>query len=208
MLKTINKFSLTEADTVWQLIHCLEKIQLPRHRASLFCQILEEDHHAEEFKRVYEELAGAPMPGMSSPREYLYAEQDDLWKLYAYCYVGEEEAADKFRGILAKLESGPLKTAIQSILEDEEGHVGKAEKLMVEEGASIQALKSEIRKITIRRRWEDWLRLGKQVIEIPSRLIITACYFSLTPFFVMAAKKRLTQRTFSNLDNNFTSPKQ
>ena len=71
-LKSIHLFSETEADTVWQLVHGIEKVDDPTHRAQVFRQIIEEDFHAEEFKgiceRAPESLARriAAIPGVAA----------------------------------------------------------------------------------------------------------------------------------------------
>lgn len=201
--RSIARFSETEADTVWQLIHGIEKVHSGKQRAEVFYQILEEDFHAEEFQRVYRGNTGKPLERVEGERRFLYRKEDPVWKLFAYCFVGEKDATERFSAIERMLPPSALKEVLRSIIRDETGHVVKAEALMKELGASKTQIQLEKFKIRFQRLYESWIRIGKRIGFIPSEIILSTVYFFFGFLLKKSAKQRMGQRLFHNCEDSY-----
>ncbi len=174
----IQVFEATEDDSAWQLVHAASQIEDPKIKAELFFQSLEEAHHSEVFRGLYEENAGKKLKKISVERKPIF-QKEAPWKLFAYCSVGEAAAASRFRHIADHLEPGNLQKSLSKILAEEEGHIELAQDLASLTGRDAQEVKKEVRKIRLQRAWEAWLRAGRKITLAFSRLLLSGTYFAI-----------------------------
>ena len=197
LLSAVRKFFATEADTAWQLLYVSHRISDAQKRAELFYQIKKETEHADLFQKLYSDMAHVKMPNLQIEKKPLYPSSQDPWKLFAYCWIGEAEAVRRFQNISAALKQSPLRSTLRHILDEEAGHVDQADSLIhktVNEGQSQKAVRNELTMIFLKRRLEDWLRLGRQLTALASHLILKLVYFSAAGPFTLIARRRLQGR--------------
>jgi hypothetical protein len=181
--EVIRKFSTTEADSAWQLVYGINRLSHPLQRASLFHQVLEEMEHAERFESLYREITGRRMPAIIQERLPIYRAREELWKLFPYCQLGEASAARQFGDLARTLPGGsPLRTTLEEIVEEESGHVEKAEELTALTGRSVAEVRAELRRIKLRRARESWLRLGRRMVDAAATAILSLAYHALGPW--------------------------
>jgi len=176
-LDSLRLFSATEADSAWQLLYAADRVDDPEQRADLLGQVLEETHHAELFKRLYNENSDRQLVPARYEREALYWDKAEMWKFFIYCYVGEEAAATRFTHIKNASTDARLNAVLASILADEVGHVHGAEEAISDLPISKEQFKSETRKIRLKRLWEAWLRTGRNLSDLASSAILSALYY-------------------------------
>jgi hypothetical protein len=176
--KRIQSFEATEDDSAWQLLHAASRLKDPRIKAQLFLQAMEEAHHAEIFRALYKQTSGTQLTKVSVERKPIYYGQE-AWKLFAFFAVGEKSAARRFRSIADQLEDGPFRTSLTKILEEEEGHVEMANELTSVTGQSAKAIRQELMLVKLRRAGEAWLRLGRHLTSIISRVLLNIAYYTI-----------------------------
>lgn len=185
-IKTISLFSETESDTVWQLVHGFYMLERDEHKIEFFKQILEEDNHAKQFQSLiknHEYKFKVP----PEEKKFLYKrKKDPIWKLLAYCYIGEKEAAEKFQHIYELTNNTDLKNTLRSIIHDETGHVGHANRILIDLGAKPIEIQTEFLKIKIKRKYESIVRNAKMILEVFVDLFLAVIYFI---FGIFATRK-------------------
>lgn len=174
----IRAFEATEDDSSWQLLYACRRIADGKTKADLLMQAMEEAHHAEVFRGLYEESCGSALKKLPVQRKPLF-QDGQAWKLFAYCAVGEAAAARRFRHIAEGLEPGKFKNSLEKILKEEEGHVELAADLSSLTGKSGAELKREIFRIKAIRAGETWLRIGRSITSQASKLLLTLTYFGI-----------------------------
>lgn len=174
----IRAFEATEDDSSWQLLFACERMDDPQVKARLFLQSMEEAHHAEVFRGLYQQASGRKLRKLNVPRKPIFR-AGEAWRMFAYCAVGEAAAARRFRGIADALPEGEFQTALRKILEEEEGHIGLAEDLVGLTGKCATEVKREIARIKTVRAWEAWLRVGRGVTNLASRVLLNVAYFTM-----------------------------
>lgn len=192
--RTVELFAATEADTVWQLVYGIDKIHDPNFRAQVFTQIVEEDFHAETFYKISRARPEAIYRVPPQEKEFLYSDDDPVWKLLAYCYVGEEEAARQFESIARVTPVPELKKALDKIVEDEAGHVVKAYRLLKGLGATDGQIRWELIKIRFKRRIQTMQRSLKKLFEYLIDGMLSVIYFFFGPLLSLYARKKMEGR--------------
>lgn len=201
LAEAIRGFQATEADGVWHLHRGLARLKDPRHRAILFTHSLEEESHAEEFSKAYVHYADHVLQPPNYERQDLYPAHEAPWKVFAYVHVGEEDATERFRLIQQELPQGVLKQSLMKVVDDEEGHVDLTHQMLVQMGATDREIRREVMRVRMARLWENWLRVGKRVVDNVASLLLSAVYFLAGPLLAGIARKKLANR-FVEYDNN------
>jgi hypothetical protein len=200
--EAIRGFQATEVDGVWHLHRGLARLTEPKQRAILFAHSLEEESHAEEFASSYAHYGERPLVPAAYERMDLYPEDAPAWKTFAYVHVGEHDATERFRLIRDALdEKAPLRDSLARIVQDEEGHVDLTHQMLVSMGATEKQIRKEVRRVRLSRLWQNWLRVGKRMVDSVATILLTLTYFVLGPFIAWVAKKKLANR-FVEYDNN------
>jgi len=201
MAEAIRGFQATEADGVWHLHRALGRLDDPRQRAILFTHSLEEESHAEEFTLAYAHYGQRPLAPANFERHELYEADQPTWKTFAYVNVGEDDATQRFRLLRDTVDDGLLKESLARVVADEEGHVGLTHALLVRMGATDTEIRSELRRVRLRRLWEAWLRSGRRVIDQLATVVLSVGYFIIGAALHRTARARLSRR-FVDYDNN------
>lgn len=199
--EAIRGFQATEADGVWHLHRGMRRVEDPKKRAILFAHSLEEESHAEEFAHTYREYGEQIFVPAAYERKDLYQAHEPPWKIFAYVHVGEQDATARFRYIHGILGKGALKHALGKIVTDEEGHVDLTHRMLISMGASESDIKSEVFRVRLRRAWEQWLRMGKRVIDNIATLLLSVVYFLMGPLLFAFARRKLAN-PLVEFDNN------
>lgn len=191
-LESIRLFASTEADSAWQLYYALSKLSNLEQQAELFAQALEETHHAEKFSALYKQMTPTAPVALKYEKKLLYEKSEDMWKLFVYCLIGEADAAHRFKYIAQFIKPGPIRTTLEEIVEDECGHIEKADALIESQTQlSQKEIKKELRQIRWRRFYESWLRSGRQVTDFFASLLLSSVYFAIGPFTTLPSRRRL-----------------
>ena len=191
----LESFGDTEADTVWQLYYGIEHLEDSQTQVEVFYQIMEEVSHAEQFYQLLKNQGYARNTHKSIERLPLYSAPEDLWKLLAYCYVGEAEAAQRFSSLSQSLPRGAEKEVLDKIILDETGHISKALKLLKQCGVSEEEATQEIASVFWRRRREQFVRITKKIGYVVLEFVLLLLYFSIGIFATWSCKRRLKRRT-------------
>jgi len=201
MLEAIRGFQATEADGVWHLHRSYQGLTDPRHRSIVFTHSLEEESHADEFARVYKQSSEYGLSPVRYERRTLYERDAPAWKSFAYVHVGEVDATDRFKAIRANLNEGPLRAALETIIDDEEGHIDLTHDILLEMGAKPREIRRELRRVRLARAWENWLRVGTRMADWVITLQLGLIYYLVGPFVFLLARKKLRSVTVE-YDNN------
>ena len=201
MLLSVNSFQATEADGVWHLLRGIDAAEDPKVRATLFEHLIEEESHADEFVRVYRSEGDRAFVPTPFERKDLYPASEPTWKLIAYVHVGEVDATERFSLLRDALPPGELKSALGTIVRDEEGHIDLTHEVLLGLGATEDEIRRVYRSVRMRRAWEHWLRTGKRVVNWVAVALLSMVYFALAPFFFLTARRKLRER-FVEYDNN------
>jgi rubrerythrin len=188
-IEMIKHYESTEDDSAWQLLLGMKNISNPSQKAELFAQAMEEAHHAELFRKLYQYETGLSIHKIFYPKKALYNDPSNMWRLFIYCLVGEEAAAQRFDYISEYLEEGLMKKTLSSIVQDEIGHIHKAKELIKVEGQSKQVIHKEINSIKLARFKESWLRSGRQITTLVTDFLLTAIYIIFVPIFSLTNRK-------------------
>lgn len=200
--QAIQSFQATEADGVWHLFRGLDKETDPKLKASLFSHLIEEQSHADLFAKTYKEETGRAFQYKNVERFDIYPHLEPSWKNLVYVHVGEIEAVSRFGKIINNLTPSPLRTSLESILKDEEGHVDLTMDGVLELGIEERQFKAELNKIQRKRFKEAWMRTGGRGVDNFSNLLLSTLYFFLVgPFLFLFARKKIDSKTVV-YDNN------
>src|SRR5262249_32865993 len=149
----------------------------------------EEDFHADLFTRVAKGNTGFKVP--AAEKKFLYSENAPVWKLLAYCYLGEAEAVARFRSILRATKEPALRASLARVIGDESGHVGGAYEMLESMGASRTAIRLEILRIKLVRRYQAMQRMSKRVLEFLVDLTLSAVYYFCGVFIFKSARRKM-----------------
>jgi len=197
----IRGFQATEADGVWHLYRGLPRITDARQRAIVFGHCLEEESHADAFTRTYKQYEGRPFSPLLYERETLYADDQPIWKTFAFVHVGEVDATQRFRFLADALPKGALRDCLRTIVRDEEGHVDLTSQMLLGMGATAGSIRREVVLVRVRRLWERWLRVGKRVVDTLADVLLSVVYFAFGLVLSSVARRRL-EASFVAHDNN------
>lgn len=199
--EVIRGFQATEADGVWHLYQGMRSISDPKEKAIVFGHCLEEEAHADAFVRAYRHYGGRVFSPTHYERKALYAPNEPIWKTFAFVHVGEVDATQRFKLLEQALPAGALKECLGTVVSDEEGHIDLTYDMLRRMGATDGAIRSEIRRVRLRRLWERWLRVGKRVVDNLANVLLSIVYYAFGVILAGAARRRLAQG-FVTYDNN------
>ena len=200
-LAAVKGFHATEADGVWHLRQYMKAVSDPEQRAHIFTHSLEEESHAAAFEKLYNAESSYRLNPSLYERQALYSPDEASWKPLAYVHVGEVDATERFRMLHRQLPPSPLRSSLETIIADEDGHVGSTEELVLASGASQVEATREYRAVRRRRAWEEWLRVGRHTVDRLVSLQLAAIYYLAGPLVTYSARKKLTSSAVS-YDNN------
>ncbi len=190
--EAIRRFEATEEDSSWHLLRGAMHTDNSVHRAELFEQALEEISHAEEFRSFFLAHTGERIRRLQEEKRVLF-QKNETWKLFAFCLIGENDAAVRFEKIAANQYSPGLDRLLKRILADEKGHQKKAELLLSGAGLAPDTVHRETRRIRLVRFRDAWLRSGRQIADLVSSVLLAFVYFVFSGPFALVARRRLTE---------------
>lgn len=200
-LAAVTAFQATEADGCWHLLRAFARSDDPKLQAIIFTHMLEEESHADAFVQVHQAMSPQAFVPQFYEREDLYPDDTPTWKRLAFVHVGEVDATQRFALLRDALPPGPLRGALHTIVQDEEGHIDLTHNWLLAAGATAPEIRSTYRQVRLQRLWEGWLRAGQRVVTHVAVLVLSAAYFVLGPFVAGSARRKLRQRVVE-FDNN------
>ncbi|MCO5143681.1 MAG: ferritin-like domain-containing protein [Oligoflexia bacterium] len=187
LAETLVKFEATEEDSSWHLLQGLKQEKDCQKKAKLFQQVLEEFRHAEEFQFLYKEIFAKKLKSLKEERQELFR-KTEVWKLYAFCRIGEESAAKRFAHIIEADCEPRMKRVLKRIVADEEGHIEEADVLL--DVLPIHEVTAELRRIRLKRFKESWMRMGRHLTGIIGKSLLLGFYFGIGWAFSKTANAR------------------
>ena len=175
--ETLQRFSVTEADSAWHFLHALSHMDQPAIRARLFNNALEEIHHAALFAEAARDQARTPIHLPIEERVAIYDPREGLQHFFAYVYVGEKDVYDQFDAYAAAIGAESVRRIFATLKQDEDGHMQFAEQRLAALGAQHGGLLRQVRSIRTRRLLESWVRAWRQVTDLATTLLFSALYF-------------------------------
>ncbi|MFP5264119.1 MAG: hypothetical protein ACLGJB_19730 [Blastocatellia bacterium] len=194
--RALQTFSATEADSAWQFLYVLDRVEDPKLRAELFHNAMEEVYHSSEFDKLSKLCSDHILTKPTPEREPIYDPQKPFASFLAYVYVGEKDVYDQFDAYSvaikkASITEGAQHTIFDEAKEDEDGHLELAREALMKEYKSSRDANREILRIRARRAYKTWLRFSKNLGEYSSAVLLSVLYFVSGPFFMMTCKKRM-----------------
>lgn len=184
------RFSVTEADSAWQIMHALDTVDNPVLRAKLFENILEEVHHSSEFEKVSSLFSDTLLLKSTLEREPLFNVKEGLESFLIYVHVGEKDVYEQFLVYEKCIGVKEVQNVIKNIIQDERGHVAFTNKILLNSLTSKKQIRRKIQKIRFKRTYESWLRLSKLLGEGTFEIVLSIIYY-LCFIFIFTCRKRL-----------------
>lgn len=192
MHTTIRQFSTIEADTSKQLYLVYQLcVSRPAQRMVL-SQILDEINHAHIFKKIsVNEYSN--FFEYSPEQKRLTSSLSDAVYLILYCHVGETEAAIRLRNISLCIRDKKVKSAIQQVLDDEEGHVTTTKKvlLLISPDYNLDLFERDCLRIFFQRRGNVLKRILQDILVAFVKLFLVIIYYSFGLFLFLLCRKRM-----------------
>jgi hypothetical protein len=181
MAAGLQRFAVTENDSVWQLLWAIRHVRAPEVRAKVFQHALEEAHHSAEFDRVSRSIhptciirpvtARKPILQIESP--------DPIMHFMAYAHVGEDDVFGQFDAYAAAVGLPEVQAVFNASKADERGHAGLTLQLCRRSAPSLSVAKMAILRVRIRRLYDAWLRFSKHLGEFTSGVLLSVLYLTL-----------------------------
>ncbi len=192
----LQRFSVTESDSAWQILYASEIVDDPELRAKLFHHALEEIYHATEFNRVSLAYSNVPMSSLLPERKPLCKLEngkEGLLDFIAYAHVGEKDVFDQFTSYSAAIGRCDAQSVFDNAKEDEKGHVELTMEILLNELRLEKLIKKKILKARFTRSYETWLRFSKVLGEIPSEIILSIIYYFSGIFLSYICRRRIAR---------------
>ena len=192
----LQRFSVTEADSAWQILYTLDHLDDPELRCKVLQHALEEVHHANEFDRVSlkycPELPEKPI----CERQPLFLVEkgtQGLIDFVAYAHVGEKDVFDQFDSYAAAIGECEAQSVFREAKLDEEGHVGLCMGILETLVDGDQAARGAVTKTRWRRLYETWLRGGHAIGDTMLGVLLSAVYLVFGGLLTWTCRSRLRQ---------------
>ena len=191
--RALAEFAATEADSGWQFLRAIDRLEKPEHRALLFHNLLEEKEHAYLFRDLVRRLPGGRAPIAQAERKALIDEEGGLSAFLAYVCAGEMDIAREFEAY-AKASSVPEARALfEHVLCDEDGHHDVLWNTLVDElGDEVEA-KVLLGRARRQRIWRAWLRFSKRMGDTLLGVWLFAIYLVFGPLLFVASRRRVLE---------------
>jgi len=181
MARGLQRFAVTENDSVWQLLWAICHVRAPEVRAKVFQHALEEAHHASEFDRISRALYSRCLMRPVTERKSLLDldSAHPVMNFMAYAHVGENDVFGQFDAYAAAVGRPEIQAVFNDSKLDERGHAGLTLQLCRRAAPSLSAARKAIFKVRLRRAYDDWLRFSKHLGEFTSGVILSVLYLTL-----------------------------
>jgi hypothetical protein len=196
LARSLNRFSIVEADSAWQMLEALDAVPDIAFRVKLFNNALEEVHHAELFRNLANSYSPLPLPNGGPERIRLFDPRRGLAEFEAYHFIGESDVYNQF---LAYANSAPFSSLRETFLAIR-GDEGEHQKLAYAELHQLVGSKwgtyRLIARIRLLRMYQAASRMGKAISGVCSAAVLTICYLVTGPIFCSFCRRRLNQTSW------------
>lgn len=191
MSESLNKFSLIEADSAWQMLQALNAIDDLELRSELFNNALEEVHHAWLFRNLAKRIDRYP-PGLSArSRLPLYDQSSGIDQFEAFHFVGEADVYEQFLTYANAAPTEEVRRTFLDIRGDEEEHQKLAFKNLVAMAGSEDQAQRMISRIRIKRFVEQCGRLLESTGSIIAAFPLGVFYLIFAPCLFGVCQRQL-----------------
>lgn len=191
----LQRFSVTEADSGWQILYALDAIDDPALRCKVLQHAMEEVHHACEFNRVSLPYTAELPRKLLCRRDPIFLREkgvDGLITFVAYAEVGEKDVFDQFDSYAGAIGGPAARSVFLEAKKDEEGHIGLCHGILLGLVGTEEAAARKIRMTRLRRIYETWKRGGKAIGDTMLALILTTVFAVGGLLLTLTCRKRLS----------------
>jgi hypothetical protein len=193
LARSLNRFSLVEADSAWQMLEALDAVQDVWFRVKLFNNALEEVHHADIFRALATSYSPLPLPYGGPERTPLFDSKHGLAEFEAYHFIGESDVYKQFLAYANSAPSGSLRDTFLAIRGDEAEHQKLAYAQLHQLVGSRWGTYRLIARIRLVRMYQAAKRMGKSVSSGCSAVLLALLYFAAGVFFSSLCRNRLEE---------------
>ena len=193
--RSLMRFSMVEADSAWQMLQALARVDDPEFEVELFNNALEEVHHADLFYRLAKQQTDRPIMTLPFERQLLYDPARGLAEFEAFHYVGEADIYNNFESYARASSAPDVRATFTEIRGDELEHQQLALRKLIQMTGSPRNAKKLIRRVRRRRLYETWRRAGNGVGVLVSTLLYSAIYFVVGPIYFVLCRRRMSSRS-------------
>jgi len=189
--RSLNRFSEVEADSAWQMLQALERVDDEHFRVELFNNALEEVHHAAVFRRLARSYQDELTAQTSEERCQLFDASKGLIHFEAHHFVGEADVYRQFLSYAHAAGHDDIRETFMEIRGDEEEHQRLAHEQLVEMCGSDRGARRLIRRVRLGRAYESWMRSSKGLSTMVSSAVLQLIYWLFAPVLAPACRRRL-----------------
>jgi rubrerythrin len=194
----LDGFASTEAGSALDMLKAAELTEDPKLRRLFFRHAMDEARHAQMFRNAARDIlpaherVGSEYNLIHATRQNLF-ENMSLVQFVAFVYLAEQRGEAQFRALADHFRERPeLAGLFTRIGKDEKFHVSYSKKLLRDfrrEGRGREVLRA-LWYIRIARARDAWLRAGRILGDLMSRLCLSIIYLVVLPPFVLLSRWR------------------
>lgn len=180
-----------EDDSAWQLHNLLKRIPDPKIRSKIFLHVLEEEGHADIFKRGFQQENNGHFTPKSVSRMTMADEKDPLWKYFASLTAGERSAARFFSNLKYASRHENMNQDVNLVLEEELQHVEAGIRAPKFLEVPADQYHSYVTGLETKQKNQNWISKLQWLLNGIVSLFFILMYLVFVPFFFIAASQRL-----------------
>jgi rubrerythrin len=198
--RKLDGFASTEAGSALDMLKAAELTDDPKLRRLFFRHAMDEARHAQLFRDAARRLAGTGR-GAASEYNLIHATRQNLFetmglvRFVAFVYLAERRGELQFRALGEHFVDRPeLCDLFARIAKDEKFHVSYSRKLLRDWGNESQSRGREVLLalwyVRLARARDTWLRAGRLLGDVLSRICMSVIYLLVLPPFVLLSRWR------------------
>lgn len=194
----LDGFASTEAGSALDMLKAAELTDDPKLRRLFFRHAMDEARHAQLFRAAARRIAGGAR-ARGSEYNLIHATRQNLLERFglvrfvAFVYLAERRGEQQFRALREHFADRPdLADLFARIGKDEKFHVSYSRKLLrdwTRQGRGREVLQA-LWYIRLARAWDAWLRAGRMLGDLLSRVCMSLVYLLVLPPFVVLSRWR------------------
>jgi hypothetical protein len=191
-----------EDDSAWQLHNLLQKVPDAKVRSQIFLHILEEEGHAEIFKKGFQQENHGHFIPKTVSRMTMADENAPLWKYFASLTAGERNAARFFSKLKYASKDQYMNQEVNRVLQEELQHVEAGIRAPNFLSVPNDQYLSHVTQIETKQKKQIWISQAQWVLNAMVSLLFISMYLLFVPFFFVAANQRLKNTSAMFINNS------
>lgn len=195
--KKLDGFASTEAGSALDMLKAAELTDDPKLRRLFFRHAMDEARHAQLFRAAARRIAGSERG--ASEYNLIHATRQNLFeslglvRFVAFVYLAERRGELQFRALREHFGDRPeLAELFARVGKDEKFHVSYSRKLLrdwTKQGRGREVLQA-LWFVRLARARDAWLRAGRMLGDLLSRVCMSVIYLVVLPPFVILSRWR------------------